>query len=46
MMRKEPPVNLAASVRARLDAIRKRRSVDLELLLSEYTIGIRNRLIY
>lgn len=43
MKRKEPPVNLAASVRARLDAIRKRRGVDLELLLSEYAI---ERLLY
>jgi predicted nucleotidyltransferase component of viral defense system len=43
MTRKEPPVNLAASIRARLDILRKRRGVDLELLLSEYAI---ERLLY
>jgi predicted nucleotidyltransferase component of viral defense system len=38
MSRKGPPANLAASVRARLDDLRKRKGLELELVLSEFAI--------
>lgn len=43
MSRKGPPANLAASVRARLDDLRKRKGLELELVLSEFAI---ERLLY
>ncbi len=43
MTRKSPPTNLAASVRARLDDLRKKKGLELELVLSEFAI---ERLLY